>query len=273
VNKKVLILGKSFIGRRLQLELNCQIDGSGINSFSQAQKLVDRYNPKIIINCIGITGKRSVDDCELEKNSTLLANSFIPVMLAEVALRNQIKLVHISTGCIFNFDYRAGVPIREENQDYFFKQFYSRSKIYAERAIEPLARDYNILILRMRIPLFNAKHPKNILDKLIKYGKLIDLPNSVTYIPDAIQAIKHLIKINARGVYHLVNKGGLRYPKLMQVYQKYVPSFKYTVIDPIKLGLVRTNLLLSTAKLEKTGFKVRNINSVLEECVKEYLKS
>jgi hypothetical protein len=45
------------------------------------------------------------------------------------------------------------------------------------------------------------------------------------------------------------------------------------IIPLNKLGLIRTNLLLSTIKLEKTGFKVRNINSVLEECVKEYLKS
>ena len=102
---------------------------------------------------------------------------------------------------------------------------------------------------------------------------MIDVANSVTYIPDFIQAIKYLIKIDAKGVYNVVNKGGLRYPKLMQVYQKYVPSCKFKVIALKKLRLDRTNLILSTKKLEKTGFKVRNINTVLEECVKEYLKS
>jgi len=82
-----------------------------------------------------------------------------------------------------------------------------------------------------------------------------------------------LIKINACGIYNIVNKGALRYPALMDMYHRYKPSFKYTVIDPGSLGLVRTNLLMSTAKLEKSGFKVRNINTVLEECLKEYLKS
>jgi 3,5-epimerase/4-reductase len=273
MNKNILILGKGFIGERLRKELDCQIDGSIINYFSDAEKLIKKYNPKIIINCIGITGKRNVDDCELEKDATLLANSFIPIMLAEVALRNKIKLVHISSGCIFNFNYQKDLPIKEESQDYFFNLFYSRSKIYAERPLEALARDYNILIARIRIPLVNARHPKNVLDKLIKYGQVIDIPNSVTYIPDFIKAIKHLIMIDARGVYNLVNKGGLRYPKLMRIYQKYVPAFKFKVIVLKKLSLVRTNLLLSTSKLEKSGFKVRNINSVLEECVKEYLKS
>lgn len=273
MNKKILILGKGFIGQRLQKELNCEIDGAMINCFSDAEKLIKKYNPKIIINCIGITGRRNVDDCELEKDAALLANSFVPVMLAEAALRKNIKLVHISSGCIFNFDYKKDKPIKEESQDYYFELFYSRSKIYAERVIEALSEKFNILITRIRVPLLNARHPKNILDKLIKYKKVINIPNSVTYIPDFTQAIKHLIKIDARGVYNLVNKGGLRYPKLMQIYQKYVPSFKYKLIGLKKLGLSRTNLLLSTSKLERTGFKVRNINSVLEECVTEYLKS
>ena len=273
MNKNILILGKGFIGERLQKELDCRIDGSMINCFSDAEKLVKKYNPNIIINCIGITGRHNVDDCELEKDATLLANSFVPVILAEICLRSKIKLVHISSGCIFNYDYKRNKPIDEKSQDYFFKLFYSRSKIYAERALEALAKDYNILIVRIRIPLLNAKHPKNVLDKLLKYNKVIDIPNSVTYIPDFVKAIKHLIKINARGVYNVVNKGGLRYPDLMKVYQKYVPAFKLQTITLNKLGLVRTNLLLSTSKLEKSGFKVRNINSVLDECVKEYLKS
>ncbi|MDD5560650.1 MAG: sugar nucleotide-binding protein [Candidatus Omnitrophica bacterium] len=273
MNKNILILGKGFIGERLQKELNCRVDCSMINCFSDAEKLVEKYHPKIIINCIGITGRRNVDDCELEKDATLLANSFVPVILAEVCLRNRIKFVHISSGCIFNYDYKENSPIREDSRDYFLSLFYSRSKIYAERAIEALLRGHNILITRIRIPLSNTKHPKNVLDKLIKYRKVIDIANSVTYLPDFIRAIKHLIKIDARGVYNVVNKGSLRYPALMKVYQKYVPAFKYKVIALKKLGLVRTNLILSTNKLEKTGFKVRKINSILEECVKEYLKS
>jgi len=273
MNNKILILGKGFIGERLQKELNCRIDGSIINSFNDAEKLVKKYRPRVIINCIGTTGRRNVDDCELEKDATLLANSFVPVMLAEACLRSNVKLVHISSGCIFNYDYKKNKPIKENSQDYFFKLFYSRSKIYSERPLEALARDYNILIARIRIPLLNARHPKNVLDKLIRYKQVIDIANSVTYIPDFIRAIKHLISIDARGIYNVVNKGGLRYPRLMDVYKKYVPSFKFKIVPVKSLGLERTNLILSTDKLEKAGFKVRNINSVLEECVKEYLKS
>lgn len=273
MNKKILILGNGFIGQNLQKEFVCTMDGSLIRSFEDAQNLVDKYKPKVVINCIGITGKNNVDDCELVKDQALLANSFIPVMLAEACLRRKIKLVHISSGCIFNFDYKKDKPIKENSQDYFFGLFYSRTKIYSERALDALSKKYNILIPRIRIPLFNARHPKNILDKLLKYKKVIGLPNSVTYIPDFIKALKHLIKIDAKGIYNVVNKGVLSYPDLMRIYQKYNTSFEYSTVKFKELGIVRTNLVMSTKKLEKSGFKVRNINSVLEECVKEYLKS
>lgn len=273
MNKKILILGKGFIGGKLQKELNCQIDGSKINCLNDVENLISKYNPKTIINCIGIIGKRNVDDCELQKDRVLLANSFVPIMLLEAALRNNIKLVHISSGCIFKYDFKKDKPIGEKQAPDFLGLFYSRSKIYSERALEALADKKNILILRIRIPLDTKPHHKNILDRLIKCGKVIDIPNSVTYIPDFVKAVRHLIRINARGIFNLVNKGGLRYPSLMDVYAKYAPGFTYEIIDYRELNTIRTNLILSTNKLEKSGFKVRDINSVLEECVKEYLKS
>ena len=273
MNNKVLILGKGFIGERLRKELDCLVCPGFIKSFNDADRIIKKYRPKVIINCIGITGKRNVDDCEADKDAALTANSFVPLILAESAIRNNIKLVHISSGCIFKFDYKKDRPIAEGRTPDFFGLFYSRSKIYSDLALEALSAEFNILIARIRIPLSNEHHPRNILDKLIKYRKVITVKNSVTYIPDFIRALKHLIKIDARGVYNIVNKGGLSYLKLMNVYKKYVPGFTYKTTDFRKLGLVRTNLIMSTRKLEKSGFKVRTIDSVLEECVKEYLKS
>jgi dTDP-4-dehydrorhamnose reductase len=273
MGKGILVLGKGFIGGLLSRELGCPADGARITCYSDAARLIEKRKPRVLINCIGSTGRRNVDDCELEKDKVLLANSFVPLILAEACLRAGVKLVHIGTGCIFNFDYDKDKPIQEWGQDYFLKLFYSRSKIYSEAALQILSGDYNILVLRIRIPLLGARHPRNILDKLIKSGKVVDAPNSVTYIPDFIRAVRHLIKTGARGVYNVVNKGGLRYPDLMNIYRKYVPSYKFKMVSVKSLGLTRTNLILSTAKLEKSGFKIRHINSVLEECVKEYLKS
>lgn len=270
---RILIFGKGFMGERLKEAFKAQISQRRIMNFSDAQAEFEKYRPDIIINCIGYTGKSNVDDCELDKDKSLLANAFVPIILAEVALRNKAKLVHISSGCIYHYDYKKSRPVTEEEIPYFFDLFYSRTKIYSERALDVLSKTYNILIARIRIPLDDRPHAKNILNKLINYRQVIDLANSVTYIPDFILALRHLIKVDARGIYNVVNSGGLRYPELLETYKKYVPDFEYKIIDYRKLGLVRTNLVMSTRKLEKTGFKVRKIEQVLEECVRGYVSN
>lgn len=269
MNERILILGKGFIGTRLQEELSCEISDKQIYSYSDAEGEIKKFNPKVIINAIGHIGT-NVDECEKDLDKTLSANTLIPIMLAEVAIRNNIKLIHISSGCIYHYDYSKDNPIDEDKLPDFFGLFYSRTKIFSDQALLTLSKKYPILIARIRVPLDNRPHPRNILTKLINYKKVIDIPNSITYIPDFIKALKYLIKINAAGIYNIVNKGGLRYPELMDAYKRYLPDFQYDVIDLGKLNLVRTNLVLSTEKLEKTGFKVRDIHGLLEECVKEY---
>lgn len=269
--ERVLILGKGFIGSRLQESLGCKISGKKIFTFRDADEEIKRYSPKAVINCIGYTG-RNVDECELDKEKTLTSNSFIPLMIAEASIRNNCRLIHISSGCIYHYDYSRDRPVIEDKIPDFFDLFYSRSKIYAERVLETLSFQYPVLILRIRIPLDNRPHPKNILDKLVRYKRVIDIPNSLTYVPDFIEAVKHFLDTDCRGIYNVVNKGALRYPELMEAYRKYKPEFQYEIIDHKKLRLIRTNLLLSTEKLERSGFNIRGINEVLDECVKSYLK-
>lgn len=272
MKSNILIFGKGFIGQRLQEEFACAITDRIITTLKDAEEEINIHKPDVIINCIGHTGQNNVDGCELEKDMTLMANSFVSFILAEVALRNKIKLIHISSGCIYHYDFKHQLPITEKETPDFMDLYYSRSKIYSEVPLEILSKTFNILILRIRIPLDNRPHPRNILNKLIRYGKVIDIPNSVTYIPDFIAALKYLISIDARGLYNVVNRGGLRYPDLLNAYKRYVPDFHYEIVDlKTVLETPRTNLILSTRKLEESGFTVRDIKDVLDECVKEVI--
>lgn len=267
----VLILGNGYFGTRIHEALGFPVSGRRINSIADAEAELIKYKPKTIINCIGFVG-RNVDDCEIDKDKTLFLNTFIPIMLGEVCWRNNIKLVHISTGCVYHYDYAEDLPIDEDRPPDFFDLYYSRTKIYAERALEFLAKKCSILILRPRVPLDDRPNPKNLLTKLIATKKAINLPNSSTYLPDFIRALGHLLEIGAKGTYNVVNKNPLYYPDLLETYKKYVPDFAYEVIDFKKLNMVRTNLVLSVKKLEDAGFKAREIKDVLEECVKSYLE-
>jgi len=271
MNKDILIFGKGFIGQKLQLDLDCNITEKMINAFSDVHEEVEKNDPKVIINCIGYTGKNNVDDCEGEKNETLFANTFVPIILAEIAFRKKIKLVHISSGCIYHFNYKNKISITEEDIPDFFNLFYSRTKIYAEKSLQTLFGKANILIVRPRIPLDSKPSSKNLLTKLLSFENIIDIPNSVAYLPDFFNMIKHLINIDAKGIYNTVNKGALRYPELLDIYKKYVSDYEYKVMDIKNFTKTRTNLILSVEKLERTGCKVRDIHEVLEECVKSYL--
>ena len=273
MDKRILILGKGFIGQRLQKGLNCPLSGKKIVCLKDVYTVIDRYKPKVLINCIGFTGEKNVDGCELDPYKALFSNSYVPMLLAEGILRRNIKLVHISTGCIYHYDYSKSSAITEEKIPDYFALFYSRTKIYSEGVLENLSRRYNMLILRIRLPLDDYPHPKNILSKLIRYKTINNTPNSLTYIPDFIEALKHLIKIDARGLFNVVNKGALRYPDILEIYKKYVPDFEFEIIDYNKLRIKRTNLILSCRKLEKTGFKMHHIKEILEDCVKNYVKN
>jgi len=271
MSQRILIVGKGYIGNRLKENLPCSITGKKIKTLKDAMSIVKTYKPKIIINCVGFTGEKNVDGCELKPEKTITANTFVPILLAEAAIRNKIKLIHISSGCIYHFDYKNPTPISETKDPDYFDLYYSRSKIYGEKALEVLSKEHNILITRIRLPLDNRPHPKNILSKILEFTKIIDTPNSITYIPDFIKALKYLIKIDARGLYNITNKGTLRYPDILKIYKKYNKNFDYEVMHHKNLTTNRTNLILTSKKLEKTGFKVRPVKDILEECVKGFV--
>jgi len=272
MNKDILILGKGFIGVRLQQELNCPISAKRIEKFDDVYGLIKRYRPKVLINCIGHTGAGNVDGCEKALDKTLYANTYIPLLLADIALRQNIKLVHISSGCIYHYTYGKSRPVVESMDPDYYELYYSRTKIYTENALIKMSEFHDILIARIRVPLDNRPHPKNILTKLLHFNKVIDVPNSVTYIPDCVKALKHLIKTKKKGAYNIALNGGLRYQDLLEEYNRLGKSHSYELIPLKNLKLKRTNLILSTKKLEASGFKVRTPKEIIKECVRDYVK-
>jgi dTDP-4-dehydrorhamnose reductase len=198
----------------------------------------------------------------------LRSNSFVPLLLAEATRLNKIKLIHISTCCLFHFDFLHSKPISEDTLPDYFDTLHARSKIYSELPLARLASQQDILILRIRVPLDDKPHPKNILTKLINFTHVSDIPGSVTYLPNFVQALRQLIKIDARGLYNVVNRGTLRYPEILRIYQQYFPDHQFQTVH--KVNLKRANVIMSCRKLISTGFPMPDIHFVLNSCVKRY---
>lgn len=265
----MIILGDGYIANKISKYFGFPIVKNRINFYEDAEQVIEEYKPEGIINCIGFTGYINVDDCEKDLNKTLQSNVMVPLLLAEVCIKYGIKLIHISSGCIYNYDYDMMAPLTEAAMPTFFDLAYSRSKFYSEEALLPLTYSKDILITRVRIPLDDEPHPRNVLTKVLSFKEIIDIPNSVTYLPDFMRALDHLLVIDARGIYNTVNEGGLRYPDLLDVYNKHAEKIHEYKVIPF-LPMPRTNLLLSTDKLSDSGFSVRHIKDVLDECVVTY---
>lgn len=120
---KVLILGANgMLGHKLFQVLQNQLnfdtygtirDANNINFFSQKNKIftsiknlidikktIKDLKPNIIINCIGITRKNNTDINELRE--MINVNSILPHQLLLLAKEHNLRLIHISTDCVFS---------------------------------------------------------------------------------------------------------------------------------------------------------------------------
>ena len=69
-----------------------------VNKTDDLKKIIEKIKPKIIINCVGALIKNS------KKNqlNAIYLNAFFPHKLREITSKNNIKIIHISTDCVFD---------------------------------------------------------------------------------------------------------------------------------------------------------------------------
>jgi dTDP-4-dehydrorhamnose reductase len=130
--KNILVLGnKGMLGhvveRYLKETNKYEVFGSNRDDFDVLKnnplELIKKYNPDVIINCVGILNKSK--DVEAMKK----VNALFPHKLAELSRNNNFKLIHISTDCVFNgFE---GYPYSEDSFP-CPKDFYGATKAIGE---------------------------------------------------------------------------------------------------------------------------------------------
>ncbi|MCU9809839.1 sugar nucleotide-binding protein [Paraclostridium sp. AKS46] len=70
-------------------------DISDINHVNEIIQIID---PDVIINCIGVLNKVA----ELNIKNTVYVNTFFPKFLARIGEMKNIKIIHLSTDCVFS---------------------------------------------------------------------------------------------------------------------------------------------------------------------------
>ena len=98
------------------------LDADNINDF---KKLIEKEKPEIVINCIGIIKQLNISNDPI---ISISINSLFPHTIAEICKKNNIRMIHFSTDCVFN-----GLKGNYKEEDFAdAKDLYGRSKYLGE---------------------------------------------------------------------------------------------------------------------------------------------
>jgi len=269
---KYLIFGNGYIGNKYKDYFgdDAVISNVRINEFNDIDNEIISNSPEIVINCIGKTGRPNIDWCEDHKEETYFSNVVIPSWIAVSCNYHNIRFVHISSGCIYKGDHRND---SEYTTPDFGDSYYSLSKIAAEGLIREKTDNY--LILRIRMPIDIIPDSRNLITKLLGYSKIISSPNSVTYVPDLMDATSKLLENDCTGTFNIVNDGVLFHKQIIDAYNEYASDFKdvtYIPAEELDTKAGRSNCILNNDKLKKyyNGF---NIASSIRSIVRLYVQN
>ena len=274
--QKVLLFGSTgFIGSQFKASLlkkgvevaDPRIE---ITDLSAVRKAIAAHEPDLVLNCAGITGKPNVDWCETHVGKTLAINVAGALNVAVASSEKKIYMAQMATGCVYSGD-NGGKGFSEQDEPNYFGSVYSRSKWLSERLLGEFP---NILQLRIRIPIMGTPNPKNLIDKLLRYPKMINVANSCSVIEDFIPASIRLMEMGATGIFNMTNVGAMDHRSIMELYREIVdPSFKVNVMpktEQDELCKRRSNCVLNTDKREALGVRMPSLELSLRKALIEY---
>lgn len=223
----------------------------------------------------GITGRPNIDWCEDHKPETIRTNVIGTLNVADLCNMKNIHCTIYATGCIFKYDddhqLGSGVGFTEDSFPNFAESFYSETKGYMEQMLKCYPTS---LILRVRMPISDDLFHRNFITKIVKYERVVNIPNSMTVLHEMLPASLAMAKKGLTGVYNFTNPGVISHNEVLDFYKKYIdPSYHYTNFTVeeqakvIKAG--RSNNELDTTKLMQDmpeGIVVNDIKTAVELC-------
>jgi len=269
---KGLVFGAGFIGKRVAEKFNYELSEINVLDNSLLERTLEDTKPDVVINAVGETGRPNIDWCETHGEETFASNVIAAANLGIACSRKGIYFVHFGTGSIYTGKEKNG-GFAEEDEPNFYEQTYARTKIIAEKIL----KEFPCLQLRISMPLDDRPHKKNLIDKLRSYEKIVDVKNSITFVPDMLNTLESLIKKRKSGIYNVTNPGHISNVEIMNIYKEFVdPAHKFEIISDEELNKLvlkkKANGILNTTKLAREGILMPDIHDSVKTCLIHYKK-
>lgn len=189
----------------------------------------EKYKPTHVLNAAGVTGRPNVDWCEDNKLETIRTNVIGSLTIADICAERNVHHLLYATGCIFEYDeaHPWGHPgFKEEDTPNFHGSFYSHTKALTE---DLLGNYPTTCVLRVRMPISDDLSPRNFITKIVKYDKVVNVPNSMTVLTDLLPVSLIMAERGLTGIYNFCNPGAISHNQVLDLYRKYIdPSYTYT---------------------------------------------
>lgn len=275
----LLIGSNGWIGSQLLDHMRCRgytVHASTSRLEDRAGLLaeIDQCQPHVILNCAGVTGRPNVDWCELNKRRTIETNVYGVMNLADLCAAQGVHLMNFSTGCIYTYDSahqpRSGNAFTEEDEPNFERSFYSYTKCITERLLSNYS---NCCSLRLRMPISSdLQHPRNFINKIVQYDRLINIPNSMSVLDELIPLVPVLAARRVSGPLNFTNPGALSHNEILHMYRANVdPNFwwrNFSIEEQNEiLQAPRSNNELDASRLLSVVPNLKTITESLKEYV------
>ena len=87
--------------------------------------------------------------------------------------------------------------------------------------VEQMLKVYSsTLILRVRMPISDDLSPRNFITKIVKYDRVVNVPNSMTVLYELLPASITMAEKKLSGVYNFCNPGVISHNEMLDLYKK-----------------------------------------------------
>ncbi|MEA2101036.1 MAG: dTDP-4-dehydrorhamnose reductase [Thermodesulfobacteriota bacterium] len=175
-----------------------------ITDSADVNRVLSSVEPLWLVNCAAWT---RVDACEDHEDAAFRLNALAPGILASACRDRGIRFLQISSDYVFDGT-KADMYVEEDTPNPI--NAYGRTKLAGEIAVKDRMDDYIIIRPQWLFGPHGPNFVATILD-LARDREHIEVVNdqfgSPTYARDLANGIAALMEVNARGVFHVSNRG------------------------------------------------------------------